>query len=81
MLLEKVVVAFPSKSMSGIDEKVFETVADEEFLEVINKPDGCLVITCNANLRGYKPITLAVFKHWIYWERQTKETKNKKLHV
>lgn len=49
-------------------EKIFETTTEEEYLEAINKPDGCLVITCNAQLRGYKPVTMAVFKEWIYWE-------------
>jgi len=67
-LLKKIVVLFPD-SQGRSNKRTFETACEEEYLEVNNTDKGCLVIRCDADLPKYTPITLAVFKDWIYWER------------
>ena len=61
--MKKIVVFFPD------GQRTFETACEEEYLEVNNTENGCLVVICRADLPKYRPITLAVFKDWIYWER------------
>jgi len=76
--LNKVVVFFPLASISGTatyGQKTYETCTDEEYLEANNTDKGDLVILCKADLPKYTPITLAVFKDWIYWERLEKKPK------
>jgi len=71
LLLKKIVVVFPYPDEKGtIGQKTFK-VADKEaeYLEVNNTEQGCLVIMCKAELPHYKPLTLAVFKEWMFWER------------
>lgn len=55
--------------------KTYETCTEEEHLEANNTDKGYLVILCKADLSKYTPITLAVFKDWIYWERLEKKPK------
>lgn len=79
MLLNKVVVFFPlAGSVAGTQtygSKTYETRTEEEYLELNNTDAGYLVILCRADLQKYVPITLAVFKEWIYWERLEKKPK------
>jgi len=77
-LLNKVVVLFPLVSGTGTEtygQKTYETCTEEEYLEANNTDKGDLVILCKAQLPKYTPITLAVFKEWIYWERLEKKPK------
>ena len=76
--MNKVVVFFPLTSIAGTEtygQKIYETCIEEEYLEANNTDKGDLVILCKASLPKYTPITLAVFKEWIYWERLEKKPK------
>lgn len=70
-MLNEIVVVFPLPTEKRqIGQKTFAAKTEEEFLKVTNTDQGCLIIICDAKLGGYKPITLAVFNEWIYWERK-----------